>query len=86
MRQADGFDGYLVAVNLGPKPSTVDFKAEAGSLPLPATGEVVATTGNFEGPGRSDAFKLGTTVEMNSVYLEAGEGIILSWLPDALDA
>ena len=89
MRQAEGFDGYLVAVNLGPNPSTVNFNTDAladGRLPLPSTGEVVATTGNFAGAGRSEAFKLGTTVEMSRVYLKPGEGIILSWSPDALDA
>jgi len=89
VRQAEGFDGYLVAMNFGPKPSTVSFdeeSADGGRLPLPASGRVVATTGNFEGAGRSDAFKLDTTVEMSSVYLEPGEGVILSWPPQALDA
>jgi len=89
VRQAEGFDGYLVAINLGSSPSTVNFDADApvgGRLPLPSSGKVVATTGNFAGAGRSDAFKLDTTVEMSSVYLEPGEGIILSWPPDALDA
>jgi len=89
VRQAEGFGGYLVSVNLGPKPSTVSFDAQApvgGTLPLPSSGKVVATTGNFVGAGRSDAFKLGTTVEMSGVYLEPGEGIILSWLPEALVA
>jgi len=89
VRQAEGFDGYLVAINLGPRASTVDFNADApagGRLPLPSSGEVVETTGNFDGAGRSDAFKHGTTVKMSSVYLEAGEGIILSWPPEALDA
>ena len=88
-RQAEGFDGYLVAVNLGPSPSTVNFNGDAavgGTLPLPSSGKVVATTGNFAGAGRSDAFKHGTTVEMTSVYLKPGEGIILSWPPEALDA
>jgi len=89
VRQAEGFDGYLVAINLGPKPSTVSFNKEApvgGTLPLPSSGKVVATTGNFAGAGRSDAFKLDTTVEMSGVYLEPGEGIILSWVPEALVA
>jgi len=84
VRQAEGFDGYLVAINLGPNPSTVNFNS--GGLPLPGSGKVVATTGNFAGAGRSDAFKLDTTVEMNSVYLEPGEGIVLSWPPEDLDA
>jgi len=89
IRQAEGFDGYLVAVNLGPSPSTVSFNADAtvgGRLPLPGSGKVVATTGNFAGAGRSEAFKQGTTVEMSSVYVEPGEGIVLSWPPEALDA
>ena len=89
VRQAEGFDGYLVAMNIGPVPSTVSFNAEApdgGTLPLPSSGKVVATTGSFAGAGRSDAFKLGTTVEMSGVYLEPGEGIILSWSPEALVA
>lgn len=89
VRQAEGFDGYLVAINLGPKPSTVNFNAEApvgGKLPVPADGKVVATTGNFAGAGRSEAFKLDTIVKMSSVYVEPGEGIILSWPPEALDA
>lgn len=89
VRQAEGFEGYLVAINLGLKPSTVSFKAEApvgGTLPLPGSGKVAATTGNFAGAGRSDAFELGTIVEMSSVYLEPGEGIILSWSPEALVA
>lgn len=87
VRQAEGFEGYLVAVNLGPKPSTVSFEDPVGgTLPLPGSGKVVATTGNFAGAGRSDAFKLGTTVEMSSVYLKPGEGIVLSWSPEALMA
>lgn len=89
VRQAEGFDGYLVAVNLGPGPSTVNFNADTpvgGRLPSPSSGKVNVTTGNFAGAGRSDAFKQGTTVEMSKVYLEPGEGIILTWPPEALDA
>jgi len=89
VRQAEGFDGYLVAVNLGSSPSTVNFNADApvgGQLPLPSSGKVVVTTGKFAGAGRSDAFKKDTTVEMSIVYLEPGEGIVLTWPPEALDA
>lgn len=89
LRQAEGFDGYLVAINLGASPSTVNFNEVApvgGKLPLPDSGEVVAATGKFEGPGRGDAFKLGTSVGMSSVYLKPGEGIILKWSPEALNA
>jgi len=88
VRQAEGFDGYLVAINVGLRPSTVSFKEAqvGGTLPLPSSGRVVATTGNFMGAGRSDAFELGTTVDMSGVYLEPGEGIILSWSPEAVVA
>ena len=88
IRQAEGFPGFLVAINLGPTPSTVDFISAAKhgkeQFKLPESGVVVATTGYFEGPARQDAFSLNTNVRMFNVFLKQGEGIVLQWNADAL--
>lgn len=91
LRQAEGFGGFLVAINIGNVPTTVNFKEaltqivpESVSEDLPEEMTMAVSTGHFEGPGRTDAFKEGTAVRMDHhVYMIPGEGIIFRWEPKA---
>lgn len=86
VRQAEGFPGYIAAVNLGPAPSTVNFLSGSDELgfSLPEVGTVVANTGHFEGPGRYESFLVKTSVKLTNIHMREGEGIVLRWEPDAL--
>jgi glycosidase len=77
IRQAVGFPGFLVATNLGPQPSTVDFTAVKYTS-VPVTGVVAATTGYFEGASRAAAFGVGTEMSLKNVHLKPGEGIVVN--------
>jgi hypothetical protein len=84
VRQAAGFPGFLVAVNLGPLSAAVDFvggKSTAGLVPDVAT--VAATTANFAtaatANGREDEYQINATVTMTNVYLRPGEGVVFRW-------
>lgn len=87
VRQAEGFDGFLVAVNVGIVPSTVHFGdalPESIKADLPDEVTVAVSTGHFAGPGRNDAFKEGVAVQLNSrVFLTPGEGVVFRWAPKA---
>jgi len=88
VREADGFNPFLVAINFGPSPSTVDFEAyqreHLGSVRLPLHMNIVTSTFNFEGPGRDKLFLNGTVVDRNKmIHLRPTEGVVLSWQPSA---
>lgn len=71
LRQAQGFPGYLVAVNVGTAPSLIDFAKP--SLQVPATGIVVITTKNFA----HQEFSEGSKLRLDKVYLRPGEGVVV---------
>ena len=75
MRQAQGFEGYLVAVNFDSAPGTADFYAAHPDL-VPREGVVVAST--LSG-GRQDEFLVGQKVQLDAIYLQAGEGVVFKW-------
>ncbi len=81
VRQAEGFDGYLVVLNFGQNSATVDFSGH-GDIPAKAT--VAASTSNFGDPSRSEDFNVGTEVNPhNAIHLKRGEGVVFKWLADA---
>jgi len=87
-RAAEGFAPFLVAINFGPSPSTVDFdayqKQHLDSVKLPLEMKIVTSTFNFEGPGRDKLFLNGTLVQRNKmIHLRPTEGVVLSWGPNA---
>ena len=80
-RQAEGFDGYLVALNFG-SPSTVDFTGE--DMLVPAEGVVATSTQNFREATRHADFEVGTKMGLTNVHLREGEGIIVKWAADSV--
>jgi glycosidase len=82
IRQAEGFAGYLVAINFGPKAATANFKESFVSEMVPDEAEIVASTYNFDGTGRSKDYEDKTVIKLTSViYLKPTEGIVLKWEP-----
>lgn len=82
VRQAEGFAGYLVAINFGPQASTVNFRESHLKDALPEEGEIVATTHNFGETGRHENYRQKTVINLGTaVYLKPTEGIVLKWEP-----
>lgn len=71
VRQAQGFDGYLVAVNLDATGSTANFHEQHPDI-VPAKGKVVAHTG-------AAGLEKGRSLSMDKLYLPAGEGFVFKW-------
>ena len=85
VRQAEGFDGFLVAINFGPRPATVNFvETRPAGVKVPEKATVVGSTGNFVGHGRGEAFEVDTEVNLKSVFLKPTEGVIFTWKPEAI--
>lgn len=83
VRQAEGFAGFLVAINFGPHASTVVFRESSLKDLLPEKGEIVATTHNFGETGRHENYREGTTINLGAaIYLKPAEGIVLKWVPE----
>lgn len=81
VRQAVGFEGYLVAINFSPANDNLDSVADFhGARPdiVPIEGTVVATTGNIP-HDRSADYSIGTVARLDSFFLKPGEGIIVKW-------
>lgn len=82
VRQAEGFAGYLVAINFGPQASTVNFRESHLKDMLPEEGEIVATTHNFGEAGRHENYRQKAVINLGTaVYLKRTEGIVLKWEP-----
>ena len=85
VRQARGFDGYLVAINFGTGGATINFPRVApGKNLIPDIGEVVASTGNIEGPSRAAELGIGTDVTLSNLHIKPTEGFIFKWTPEAV--
>jgi len=81
IRQATGFPGFLVAMNLGPTRSTVDFINSApDGVSVPKEATVMANTGNFA--GSSGEFDIGKKVALSNLLLKAKQGVIFKWDKD----
>jgi len=78
VRQAIGFDGYLVVVNYGPDDDVVDLSSNAPTH-VPGQGTIVATTLNFDSHVRAEDFKVGTSVQLDNIHLRKGEGVVFNW-------
>jgi len=88
VREAQGFAPFLIAINFGPSPSTIDFDAyqrrHLGSVQLPLKMKIVTSTYNFVGAGRDVLFLNGTMVDRQKmIHLKPSEGVVLSWEPGA---
>ena len=79
MRQAQGFDGFLVVLNFGPDVSTFNLNDEWSIHTVPSEAEVVLTSANFERSGVAADFKVGTKIKLNSLHLRPSEGFIVTW-------
>ena len=80
VRSADGFDGYLVAINFGKAETTTDFHSAHKKI-IPQKGVVVANSANFDNAD----FKKGTEVTLDNILLKPGEAVVFKWAADALD-
>jgi hypothetical protein len=81
VRQATGFPGFLVAMNLGPTQSTVDFVHSAPQgLVVPNKAKIAANTGNF---GSSNGeFDVGKMVDLSNLLLREKQGVVFEWDTD----
>ena len=80
VRQAKGFDGFLVAINFGPGPATPNFHRAKPNL-VPAEGVIVGHTHNFD--SNSEEFGFGLKLQLDHIYLAPGQGVIFKWGWDA---
>ena len=84
VRQAKGFEGYLVAINFGTKAVTMSFPAVAPEKGIiPDLGEIVATTGNLDGSRAMELAKE-NEVTLDNIRIEPHEGFIFKWKPEAV--
>ena len=74
VRQAEGFPGYLVAINFGPSADVLDFHAARTDL-IPREAVVAGHTHNFG----HEEFKIGLKVPVDNIHLKKGQGVIFSW-------
>ena len=78
VRQAEGFKGYLVAINFGDNAATVDFHA-SNQKDIPTDGVVAAHTSNFDSASRADDYAIGNVASLTGVYLKPKEGVVFWW-------
>lgn len=82
VRQAKGFKGYLVALNLGDSGITINFPAVTDGVPH--FGKVVTSTHNFASATRQREFARGTEVTLDNLHILKDEGFIFEWPPEAV--
>ena len=84
VRSADGFPGFLVAINFGTGSAVVDFHGAHKNM-IPDKGTIVANTANFGHHARSSDFEKNQVVTLSNIFLKPGEGVVFKWAADALD-
>ena len=85
VRQAKGFEGYLVALNFGSTSATVNFPAVAPEQDIiPDMGEVVAVAGEIAGSSRAMELDKGMEVTLDNIRILPGEGFVFKWKPEAV--
>jgi glycosidase len=84
VRQAEGFEGYLVAINYGSTPSTVNFHSASPKF-VPPHGDVVAHTANFDMAARAADYNDGVNADLSAVFLKPTEGVVFRWTWGATD-
>jgi len=82
VRQAQGFDGFLVAINFSPMGSDMsdpvaDFHAARPDI-VPKEGTIAATTGNIPHDRIAD-YAIGTKAPLDRFVVRPGEGVIIRW-------
>ena len=77
-RQAQGFPGFLVAINFGTSSTTANLEVPVNDE-VRTQGKVVTSTSNFNTVGRAADFIPGAEVDMTSVFLAPGEGVVISY-------
>ena len=82
IRQAKGFDGFLVALNFGPNVTNVNFLQGAASRGLVAEKGVVEV--HTIGSRGISELEVGTEVQLNNLQLKPSEGVIFRWPPEAV--
>jgi len=85
VRQAEGFKGYLVAINFGSSAATVNFHAANPEF-VRESGIVAAHTANFDELSRASDYDIGKKADLRGVYLEPKEGVVFCWEWEANDA
>lgn len=83
VRAADGFEGFLVAMNFGKEQTVVNFRKDHSDI-IPATGSVVEHTANFN-PIAAEDFQIGREMELDRILLQPGEGVVFKWPADAFE-
>jgi len=78
VRQASGFNGYLVAINFGKNAATVNFHASNPSY-VPLDGVIATHTANFDLATRSSDYGIGNVADLTGVYLKPKEGVVFWW-------
>lgn len=71
VRQADGYDGYLIAANLLSKSNSIDFKS------LHNLSEANGLVSYFYSESSSDKFKIDTEVSIERIILKPGEILVV---------
>ncbi len=82
VRQAEGFDGFLIAINFGDNREVVDFVTGNENI-VAKEGKIVATTANFD-VSRVREFEVDLMVKLDGLHLEPGEGVVFKWPADAV--
>ncbi|ELU15089.1 hypothetical protein CAPTEDRAFT_160914 [Capitella teleta] len=86
VRQAKGFPGYLVAMNLGKSGVTINFPSVApGGDLIPGLGKIVGSTHNFKSASRQAEFEIGTEVTLDNMHILPNEGFVFEWPPEAVN-
>ena len=80
VRSADGFPGFLVAINFGINSAVVDFHGPHKNM-IPDKGTVVGSTDNF----KHGDFEKNQVVHLHNILLKPGEGVVFKWPADALE-
>ena len=78
VRQAEGFKGYLVAINFGDNAATVNFHGTKPEF-VPLDGVVAVHTSNFDAVSRSEDYAVGNVADLTGVYLKPKEGVVFWW-------
>ena len=78
VRKAEGFPGFLVAINFGAKSQFANFHTLKPKL-VPEEGEIVGNT-NKESLAE---FPVGTKVTLDKIILKPGEGVVFKFPNEA---
>ena len=78
LREANNFDGYLIATNFGKSAKKYDFKQLFASTKLPDTAKVVYF--DWFDSNKNNDFELENKIQTNRILLNPGEFLVLSYI------